>query len=72
MYEFLSPYYEFLNINNNFIYTFCEDGAFNNLQNNFKIYQGYFENCVNTNLLLPVSLPLEQDGMYMNLEGRYR
>jgi len=74
MYEFILPGNVALNENdhNNFFYTFCEDGFFYNVKSKFRVYQGYFDNCLNANLLLPVSFPLEQDGMYMNLEGRFR
>jgi hypothetical protein len=42
------------------------------LDNSFIVYQGFFNNYFNSNVIIPIAAPYEIDSLYLNLEGRYR
>lgn len=43
-----------------------------NLSKSFIINQGFFNNYINCNILLPIAAPYEMDMLVLNLEGYYR
>jgi hypothetical protein len=61
---------------NVFLYVLESDFLQNQFQNFFSLYQGSFSHTNNSfyfaNLIYPVTLYVESDSCYLNLEGRYR